>query len=58
MEKISDSLSKNPPFARSFVRVVHGRGIHLHLVEVEVVVVDHEPIVVIFVLAFEVRIPE
>ena len=60
----NNSFSKiHPPFVRTFIRVIHGGGVHLHLIEVHVVIVNVvqpkvKPIVfVIVLLACEVWIP-
>ena len=59
-----DIWANNPPLVRTFIRVVHGRGVHLHLIEVHVVVVNVvqpkvKPTVFIIVfLACEVWIPK
>ena len=56
--------ANNPPLVRTFFRVVHGGGVHLHLVEVHVVIVNVvQPkvktiVLVIVLLACEVWIPK
>ena len=58
--------ANNPPLVRTFFRVVHGGGVHLHLIEVHVVIVNVvqpkvKSVVIIFIivlLASEVGIPE
>ena len=56
--------ANNPPLVRTFFRVVHGGGVHLHLIEVHVVIVNVvQPkvktiVLVIVLLACEVWIPK